>query len=120
VRIGNRRDPAAVLLLSIITCGIYYLYFIYKVTEEIADYQGKRDRSPGMEVLLTVITFGIWNIYWDYRVGKSIVDMSEAVGLQIADNAILFLILDLVGVGVTNGLIEQDSLNRIWDAARTH
>lgn len=125
MRIGDRRDPALVLVFILLTCGIYYLYFIYKVSEETQEYLGEPDTAPLMDVLLSVLTCGLWNIYWDYKTGKKIARMCEAAGLPVTDNAVLYLILDLLGVGgfasvgIINPLLQQDSLNRIWQAAMT-
>jgi hypothetical protein len=123
MRTGTIREPALVLLFCFITCGLYYLYFIYKVSEEIADFQGRADYSPALEVLLTIITCSLWNYYWDYRVGKHVAEMSASVGLFPVDNSWLYIILNLLGagpvagVGMVNVLIQQDTLNRVWRAA---
>lgn len=58
-------------------------------------------------------------MYWDYRIGKRVSEMCLQVGLPPADNAVLYLILDIVGFGVVNAVLEQDSLNRVWKAAKT-
>jgi len=123
MQLGTRRDPALVLILILLTCGIYYLYFIYKTSQEAADFLGEADYSPGTEVLLSVLTCGFWNIYWDYRMGKRIARMSARVGLPPTDNSLLYLILDLLGVGgfasvgIINPVLQQDGLNRVWQAA---
>lgn len=123
MRTGTRRDPALTLVLILLTCGIYYLYFIYVVSQETQDFLEEPDISPGLEVLLSVLTFGLWNIYWDYRMGKRVAEMCVRVGLPSTDNAVLYLILDLVGaggfasLGLLNPVLQQDSLNRIWKAA---
>ena len=125
MRLGTRREPALVLVLILLTCGIYYLYFIYKSSQEMDDFLGESDYSPGTEVLLSVLTCGLWNVYWDYRAGKRIARMSASVGLPPTDNALLYLILDLLGVGgfasagIINPLLQQDGLNRVWQAAMT-
>jgi len=125
MRSGTPRDPALTLVLILITCGLYYLYYIYVVSEETQEFLGERDMSPGVEVLLSVITCGLYNIYWDYKVGKRVAAMCGRVGLPITDNAVLYLILDLVGfggfggLGLINPILQQDSLNRVWNAAMT-
>lgn len=125
MRIGTPRGPALTLVLILITCGLYYLYYIYVVSEETQEFLEERDTSPGVEVLLSVITCGLYNIYWDYKIGKRVAEMCGRVGLPITDNAVLYLILDLVGfggfgsLGLINPILQQDSLNRIWDAAMT-
>ncbi len=95
MRLGTPRDPALTLVLILLTCGIYYLYFIYVVSRETQEFLGEPEFSPGVEVLLSLITCGIWNIYWDYRIGKRIAQMCEQVGLPPTDNAILYLLLDV-------------------------
>jgi len=125
MRIGATRDPALTLVLILITCGLYYLYFIYVVSEETQEFLEERDMSPGVEVLLSVITCGLYNIYWDYKIGKRVAEMCGRVGLPITDNAVLYLVLDLVGfggfagLGLINPILQQDSLNRVWNAAMT-
>jgi hypothetical protein len=124
MRMGTPRDPALTLVLILLTCGFYYLYFIYVVSQETQDFLEEPDISPGVEVLLSVLTCGLWNIYWDYRMGKRIAEMSVRVGLPPTDNAILYLVLDLFGaggflsLGLINPVLQQDGLNRIWRASQ--
>lgn len=125
MQIGTKRDPALTLVFILLTCGIYYLYFIYKASSEVGDFTGDYDYPPGVEVALSLVTCGLWNIYWDYRMGKKVARMSAEVGLPATDNSTLYLILDLLGaggfasLGLINPVLQQDGLNRIWDAAMT-
>jgi hypothetical protein len=125
MRLGMRRDPALTLVLILLTCGIYYLYFIYKVSQETQDFLDEPEVGPGSEVVLSLVTCGLWNIYWDYRMGKRMARMCAVVGLPITDNGVLYLVLDLLGiggfasVGLVNPILQQDTLNRIWQAAMT-
>jgi len=125
MRLGTPRDPALTLVLILLTCGIYYLYFIYVVSEETQEFLDERDTSPAVEVLLSVLTCGIYNVYWDYKIGKRVAEMCGRVGLPATDNSVLYLILDMVGVGgfgglgLINPILQQDSLNRVWKAAMT-
>lgn len=118
--IGNDRNPGLVLLLSIITCGIYYFVYIYEVSKETGDFLRQSDMSPGTEVLLTIITCGLWNLVWDYKIGKRIATMNAMVGRPAGDNSVLYLILDIVGLGIINAVIQQNDLNNIWQAARSY
>lgn len=121
MRLGNPRNPVLVLLFTFLTCGLYYLWIIYAISAETRDFLGETEInvSPGAEVLLTIITFGIWDFYWDYRMGKRMALMCQRVGLPVTDNAVLYLVLDLVGVGFINIVLQQDTLNRVWKAAQT-
>jgi hypothetical protein len=117
--IGERREPALVLILSLITCGIYYLFFIANVSRETKEFLGEEGLSPGMEVLLSIVTCGIYTVYWDYMIAQRIVRMQEMVGLRPVDNGILYLVLNFIGLGIIPAMIQQEHLNQIWTAAQT-
>ena len=105
-----------VLILCFVTCGLYYFYFMYVVTDEVNRYTGRQEQSPIADVLLTILTCGLWDLYWDYKIGKRMAEMTAVAGLPVTDNAVLYLILDLVGVGIINVVMQQETLNRIWSA----
>ena len=117
MRIGERREPALVLILSIITFGIYYLYWVYQASAETQEFLAEPDTSPGVEVLLFVVTCGLYTLYWDYKMAQRIAKMQRMVGLREVDNGVLYIVLDLVGVGIVNGLIQQGQMNEVWTAA---
>ena len=123
MRLGIPRSPALTLVLILLTCGVYYLYYIYVTSQEVQDFLNEPDTSPGLEVLLCLLTCGLYNIYWDYKMGKRIAEMCVRAGLPPTDNAVLYLVLDLVGIGgfaslgLLNPLLQQEGLNRVWRAA---
>ncbi len=123
MRIGTRREPALVLLFIVLTCGIYYIYWVYKVSGEVQDFLGEPDTPPAVELLLTALTCGLYLFYWDWKTAEKIAQMQARVGLPVTNNAVLFLVLDILGAGPVAGLglivplIEQGHLNDIWRAA---
>jgi len=42
MRLGTTRNPALTLILILLTCGLYYLYFIYIVSEETQELGRQR------------------------------------------------------------------------------
>ena len=123
MRLGTRRDPGLTLVLILLTCGLYYLYFIYRVSQETREFLNEPGIAPGAEVLLSLVTCGLWNVAWDYRMGKRMAQMCIAAGLPVTDHSGLYLVLDLLGfggfasLGLINPILQQDTLNRIWQAA---
>ncbi len=111
---GQYRDPGVTLLLSLVTCGIYYLYYIYIASAEANAYLGERDTDPMMEVILSLVTCFLYTIYWDYKMAHKIAKMQEIAGVRVIDNAILYLVLNFLGVGFLPHLIQQGQLNEIW------
>ena len=111
---GTPRSPVLTLILCLLTCGLYYFYYMFVVTEEVNRFTGKKEQDPAMDVILTLLTCGIWDIYWDYKMGKRMAEMTMMVGLPVTDNAILYLILNILGVGIINVVMQQETLNRVW------
>ena len=113
-RTGEIREPALVLILGIITCGIYYLWWMYRSASDIQEFLGEPDISPGTEILLMLITCGIYAIYWDYKYCRKIAQMRTIVGMNPDDQSVLCLILNIFQLGVVASLIEQTHLNEVW------
>jgi len=59
--VGEIRKPLTVLLLGIITCGIYFLFWYYKSFEEMKDYSG--EGLGGLVGLLLSIFCGIITMF---------------------------------------------------------
>jgi len=111
---GERRDPALVLVFTLLTCGIYYWFWLYRVSEETQRYLNEPDTSPAIEVLLCFVTCGLYIFYWDYKQAQKIARMLQSVGLPPTDNGVLYLVLNLIGLGFINAMIEQGHLNDVW------
>lgn len=111
----QKRSPALVIVLSLVTCGIYLFYWIYCVSKETKDFLGDETINPGLEVLLSVVTCGIYTLYWYYKYAKYQVDMCQRAGIAEVDNSVLCLILSILGLSIVSMAIMQNQLNVIWD-----
>ena len=59
----KKRTPAAVVVLSLLTFGLYAYYWLYQTTRELAGEAERDDIRPGMDLLLTFLTFGFYGIW---------------------------------------------------------
>jgi len=110
------RNPVLVLILSIVTCGIYELVIIYQISDEVRQYTGDQSISPGLELLLTIITCNLYLIYWCYKYSKHIYDMQLRAGVNMPnDVSTVALILPIFGLSVVSLLLMQSELNRVWE-----
>ena len=66
-----------------------------------------------MAFLLTIITCGIYGYYWAYQMGKKIYKYSNSHDMQLSDNSVLYIILQLFGLGIVNYCLIQNDLNTI-------
>lgn len=110
---GKQRSPVEVIVFSILTCGIYYLYWIYKFSEEMKFYLEDNSASPGVDLLLSIFCFP-YQYYWFYKQAKNIAAAQTKVGLAPEDNAVLYLVLAIFSLGIVNIAIMQSSVNKVW------
>jgi hypothetical protein len=111
------RNPFGVFVLSIVTLGIYYVVWYYKVNRELRD-AARIDVNPVTAVL--AISIG-WLIIvppfvsW-YRTFQRIQQAQRQGGLRSEVNPILGFILFLVAVVFlpVETLYAQDELNKLW------
>lgn len=113
----TERNPALVVVLGMLTCGIYTLVWYYQTTEELRIATGDESIKPGLDILLTFVTCGIWWVYTDYRNAKKAYELSQRLGLGRSDQAVIVLVVDLVAAIVTPALLQAE-YNEIAKAAR--
>lgn len=109
----EKRDIALAIVLTIITCGIYGLYWFVKLNDDInvlAD--DKEATSGGMALLFTIITCGIYEFYWMYKMGEKLDNVAVKRGESASSRAILYLVLTLFGLGIISYALMQDSINK--------
>jgi len=90
------RNSGMVLLLSIVTCGIYYMWWIYKTSEELNRTLGDPSINPGIDLLLSIISCGLWAIYLMYRNTQKIHHALIAKDPYRKDATQLVLIMNLI------------------------
>lgn len=112
----EKKSIGLVILLSIITCGIYALVWFVKLTNDTNEVSGSKDAtSGGMALLLTLVTCGIYEIYWAYKQGEKLDIAKQNYGMPSKDSAILYLVLTIFGLGIVANALMQSQLNDIAD-----
>jgi len=111
----TERNIALCIVLSIVTCGIYFLYWEICVVNDLNTAANTPDdTSGGMVVVLTLVTFGIYGLYWMYKAGQKVNSAQQIYGLPSDSNSgILYLILMIFGLGIVSWALIQNELNKI-------
>lgn len=99
------------IVLSVITCGIYGLYWFVCLTNEVNEVTQENDTSGGMALLLSIITCGIYGIYWAYKMGDKLDRARTRNNVPTGSFPILFLVLNIFGLGIVTCAIIQSELN---------
>lgn len=109
----QERNIVVNIILSVVTCGIYGLYWLCTLTSDVDTVsQNPNKRSGVLVILLTLLTCGIYMIYYWYQNGKLMEETNQQNGKNGSSNAILFLILSLLGFSIVNYIILQADLNK--------
>jgi hypothetical protein len=115
--IGEKRDPMMVVLYTLLTCGIYGIFWWYQTITEIKNALGREDINPAMELVLAVVTCGLYGIYLYYKYPMLMLEMQDRAGRPRNDITMMSLLLAIFGLAIISIPIMQSELNNIWDAA---
>ncbi len=115
--IGEKRDPMMVVLYTLLTCGIYGIWWWYQTITEIKNALGREDINPGMELILAIVTCGLYGIYLYYKYPQLMLEMQDRAGRPRNDISMMALLLAIFGLAIVSIPIMQSELNNIWDAA---
>jgi hypothetical protein len=111
-----RRSVGLSLILTLITCGIYGIYWFIVLTNDVGRLSGDTSFTGGKHFLLTLITCGIWSFVWSYQLGKNIAAAQERMGFRVTDNSVIYLVLNIFGLGIVNYALAQSEVNRLVEA----
>lgn len=100
------------ILFTVITLGIYGLYWMYKITGETHELLGRKTTaSGGMVILFSIITCGIYDIYWMYKIAGSLKEATAARSLRVSEYlAPICVALTVVTLAVSSYTVGLDDL----------
>lgn len=108
----KKRSIALCIIFSLITCGIYGIYWFICLTDETNEAAGQTDTTGGLAFLLVIITCGIYGLYWAYRRGEMIDIAKQNRGINASNGGVLYLLLYIFGGLITYALIQHE-LNQL-------
>lgn len=112
---ATERSIPLCILFTIITCGIYGIYWMIVLNDEINPLAGEpQATSGGMVLLLSFVTCGIYGLYWMYKMGERCDRINGGAG----NSNILFLVIGILGFGIINYCLMQDTLNKVARSRR--
>ena len=109
----KERNIAVCIILTIVTCGIYGLYWIICLNNDANTASNTFGTSGGMVLLLTIVTCGIYGWYWVFKQGEKIDAAKKSRGMDSSNSGILYLILCIFGLGIVAYALMQNELNKL-------
>ena len=107
----RKRKIGVCILLSIITLGIYAIYWQYLLVKNVRATQ--RDRFSCVGEMSCLIFIPFYSVYWWYTRGKTVKKEFEEHGFSASGNEIAYLILSVFGLGIVSMAIMQHDFNSL-------
>ena len=103
------RNLVLAIVFSFLTCGIYSIYWMIKLNDEVNQICGDTQATGGgLVFLFTLITCGIYGWYWAYKMGER---CDRIRGIQ-GNSSILYLVLSILGLDIVYFCLLQDMINK--------
>ena len=68
----KERNIVLCIIFTILTCGIYSIYWTVKLNNELLQMSNTEGPSGGMVILFTILTCGIYSYFWLWKMGACI------------------------------------------------
>ncbi len=108
----KQRNIVLCIILSVVTCGIYGIYWAICIAREAVSV-----KDPSDNALLEIICMLFLSFLGFYLTEKKLSEGCEAQGIPHKDNSIIYLVLGLVGLGIVNFIMMQNDLNKLATTA---
>ena len=102
------RNIGMCIVLTLLTCGLYGLYWMICLNDEInLISNNEKDTSGIMVFVFTLLTCGIYGWFWMWKTGEKVDEIKGSTNSNIA-----YLILSIFGLGLVSYALMQDTLNK--------
>jgi hypothetical protein len=112
----GKRSIASCILLTILTCGIYGLYWMGTLNDDANKLCSTPDATSGFAVvLLTILTCGIYGLYWMLRQGEKLENARIQRNMPSGSLSVLYLVIALMSFGIVSLALMQNEINSMVD-----
>lgn len=103
------------VVLSLVTCGIYGIYWLYTIARDLNDLcesqNQEKGAEPGLVVVLGIVTCGIYSLYYLWKAGKMVSSLTRSNGQHPSDDSIVLMVLSLLQLSLVSYCILQSHIN---------
>lgn len=107
----NKRDIGICILLSIITLGIYGIYWMYLLVQNTRLIQ--KDMNSCMGEMLCLVLIPFYSLFWWYTRGEKVKYEFAIHNYYSMSNGIVYLILSILGLNIISMAIMQSDFNSL-------
>lgn len=107
----NKRKIGICVLLSIVTFGIYHIYWEYLLVKNTRAIQKDDSSCTGEMLCLVFVPF--YSLFWWFTRGKIVKDKFAEHGYSAIGNENAYLILSIFGLAIVSMAIMQNDFNSL-------
>lgn len=107
----NKRSIVVCILLSIITFGIYGIYWLYLLVKNTRSIQKNTTSCTGEMLCLIFVPF--YSLYWWYTRGEKVKQEFSQHNYASTGNGIVYLIFAIFGFSIVSMAIMQSDFNSL-------
>ncbi|HZK28955.1 MAG TPA: DUF4234 domain-containing protein [Clostridia bacterium] len=109
---GQIKSPGMIILLTILTCGIYGIIWMYSISEEINAVLGDANATSSIYPIIGLFTCGIFTFIWMSQVDKAMVEIDRRRGIYSESKFLVWILLSVfLGIGLF--MVEYDVQSRL-------
>ena len=104
----KQRNIFLCIILTILTCGIYGLVWLWCLNNELRVANNRKTNS-GTNFLFSILTCGIFFLVWNYKLGEEVEDAGGK------NEGVVYFILSLFGLSLIALALAQSQVNKICE-----
>ena len=104
------RDLVTAIIFSIITCGIYNIYWFIVLTDEVNSLSHReKDISGALAFILNLLTCGIYGYIWAFQMGQKADQINNS---ENSYSSIIYIVMIALGLQIVALALIQDTVNK--------
>lgn len=101
------------IVLTLVTCGIYGLFWEARQMRILNKWLGRREFSFWAWFFLGMVTCGLYYLYSEYKMALAIQEIQEKLGIRVNTSlAGVSIIVSLIASPVVSSAIQQHEINQ--------
>ena len=113
----QRKNIVTCIILSIVTCGFYSLYWLYCLVSDINTISDDPNAmSPVLVIILSFVTCGLYFLYWVYKAGSLLDQKMIETGRTAESRPVLYVVLALFCLTIVTYVLMQDTINQLAES----
>lgn len=105
----QEKSIALCVILSLVTCAIYYIVWMFSICKKIKLIAGEQPNCSGELACIIFVPFYL--LYWIYTRSKKLAQAGANCGIQLEDRSVINLLLAVFGLGIVSAALIQSDLN---------